>query len=231
MADKVCILVITDGRKDCMSKMMASWYRDAKFNSRKTGSYRILIDDSGDLDYFLWLRHNFQDKFDQIVHHKARMGFGATIIDAWSKIPVGCNFVLHLEDDFILNRPVVIEDMVDILKAYPRAAQIALYRQPWNAEEIAAGGFYKQYPDLYHDNIAIANGIEYPVVVQTRNFTTNPCLYPRTIMEHGWPEGEHSEGHFGIKLLSKGYHFLYMGSLKDDPWVTHIGQSRIGTGY
>ena len=229
--DSLCVLIITDGRRDCFEKMMASWDHMATIDSEVSDVFHLVVDDSGDLEYYNWIRNNYKGSVDRIIHHKDRKGFGESIRTAWANIPIDCNWILHLEDDFTLNRHVNIGDMIRILKSNPFAAQVALYRQPWNREEIDAGGFYKQYPDIYQDAVTMGIDKAHKVVVHKRNFTTNPCVYPRKIMEVGWPKGSESEGHFGIKLLKHGYYFMFMGTTKDEPWVTHIGNERVGVGY
>ena len=98
--------------------------------------------------------------------------------------------------------------MARVLASEPYLAQMALRRQPWNAEERAAGGIVEQHPEDFYDRWTG----QHEWLEHRRFFTTNPCLYRRQLLEHGWPEGTESEGHFSIQLRDLGYSFGYWGA-------------------
>lgn len=153
------------------------------------------------------------------------MGFGGAIQAGWEGVlRTNCDYVFHLEDDFTFNRPVPLAQMRQTLEAKRNLAQVALKRQPWNAEERAAGGIVEQHPGEFQEVRGLWTEHE-------RFFTTNPCLYPRWIVEKGWPQGPESEGRFTHRLRDEGLRFAFWGGKFAPPHVEHIGAERAGVGY
>lgn len=159
------------------------------------------------------------------------LGFGGAIREGWRRIlaETDADFVFHCEQDFTFNRLVPIRGMEAVLRARPHLVQLALRRQPWNDQEKAAGGIVEMHPDDYTERDL--NGWRW--LEHTRNFTTNPSLYPRWVCEAGWPDRPESEGHFGIDLIKRNPHlrFAYWGARDSGEAVTHIGDLRTGKGY
>lgn len=126
----------------------------------------------------------------------------------------------HAEEDFTYNAPVDVAAMMDVLDADHRLAHLVLKRQPWNGDEIAAGGIIEQWPQDVMDRETAGN----PWVEHCKFFSLNPCLVPRRVFELGFPEG--SEPAMTELLLGKGFYFGYWGARSDPPRVTHIGELR-----
>ena len=224
----VCMIVITDGRKECIERMMKSYAANVVGQFR----YICIINDSGDPAYLDWLQR-YHSHVDCIVHHPQRLGFGETVRDGMSRVPEDCDYVAWAEDDFSWNRPLILADWIDVLQANPKVVQISALRQPWSAAEIAAGGFIPMHPGVYRDKLYRgASGKEYPVIEHGRNFTTNPSLMPRWVTQVPWPAAPESEGKFGFVLrdLDPDLVYLIWNHTTDEPLVTHFGQ-RAGIGY
>jgi hypothetical protein len=144
--------------------------------------------------------------------------------------------VFHLEQDFTFNYPVDLTWMAETLDNHPHLAQLALLRQPWNPLEVAAGGIVEMCPDGYTQAVGHrgAAWLEHRMY-----FTTNPSMYRRALMEVGWPEGQESEGRFGLRLFGCGFGGIpgpdvrcgYWGTRAGGPWVHHIGDERSGRDY
>lgn len=170
-------------------------------------------------------------------------GFAGAIANVWEWLYISDwyqnPFIFHLEDDFIFNRKVDLWEMMGLLDSQPHLAQLALMRQPWNQAEKMAGSLYKvpgfefeQKQGKYRKHRIELQGDD--TWVEHNNwFTTNPCMYRRELVkEFDWPLGDQSEGIFTAKLREAGYRFGYLGTLEDEPWVTHIGSDRgDGHGY
>lgn len=221
----IALLVITDGRTEYITRTIAS----AGGNLDGPISERWIYDDSGDAAHLAWLYQTFP-RFRIIHHVEGRQGFGGAIREAWEALRAfsGAEFVFHLEDDFVFNRPVPLEDMIEILDENPRLAQVALRRQAWNSAEKAAGGVVETNPDAYTE----VGGHFTSFLEHDLFFTTNPSLYSRRLIEqHDWPTGEKSEGVFTAQLREACRTFAYLGERTDPPWVHHIGDERTGTGY
>lgn len=217
------LLVMTDGRLDYIEPTIHS----ALLALECDISYRVIHDDTGDEAHRDVLRRMFPS-FD-VIGQPTRQGFGGAIRSAWAHLAQRRErFVFHLEDDFTFNEPVSLQQMGAVLDRHPHLQQLALRRQPWNPQERAAGGIVEQHPDEYlEQSDGVSTWLEH-----RRFFTTNPSLYRRALCERGWPEGENSEGRFGIGLCEDpDVRFGYWGPKDSDPKVHHIGIERAGVGY
>lgn len=156
------------------------------------------------------------------------LGFGGAIREAWRRVrETDADWIFHLELDFTFTRLVPLAAMIEALRLCPHLAQMALLRQPVNEQEQAAGSIYNLIrAELTPRSFAPAHWLEH-----TRNFTTNPSVYPRWVTERDWPDEAESEGKFGAYLLRDRpeTRFAYWGS--GEEWCTHIGHQRTGTGY
>ena len=228
----ITLLVMTDGRRDCIAQAIPA--AEAQLHGPITR--RVIHDDSADPNYRDWLVGLFGDTFE-VFGGPVRQGFGGAIRSAWEFLLAGEDshperFVFHLEDDFVLLRPVDLEAMIDVLDSFPHLVQLALRRQPWNDEEQAAGGIVESHPDDYIDVVGRTNRAWAKWLEHRRFFTTNPSLYRTTLCRKGWPEGEHSEGIFTHRLLADpDVRFGFWGDRKSGEAVSHIGNKRVGVGY
>lgn len=166
--------------------------------------------------------------FDQyiFVHDPDhRLGFAGAVQQGWQQVET--DHVFHFEADFTFNRAVPVSAMVDVLNAHPHLVQMALLRQPWNGAERAAGGIWQQHPDEYEHRDR--NGHRW---LEHRRFvTTNPCIWPRRVIDRGWPQRDQSEGHFGLELFESDHSLRAAFWGEGEEWVHHIGGERAGGGY
>jgi len=221
----IALLVITDGRTDCITRTVASASEQLEGHITE----RWMYDDSGDLEHRVWLMHRFP-QWQVFYHPDGRQGFGGAIRAAWERLreESTAEYIFHLEDDFTFNRPVPLDDMIEILDEEPRLAQVALRRQAWNSAEKAAGGVIETNPDAYTQR----SGHDVSYLEHDLFFTTNPSLYSRRLIEqHDWPISQQSEGVFTATLRAASRTFAYLGERTEPPWVHHIGDQRTGTGY
>lgn len=202
------LLVIRDGRDEYHERSIASaeW-------ALPTPDQTIVVDDA---DHSL--------------------GFAGAIQKGWDQVET--DWVFHLEADFIFNCRPPLDTMRWLVESsvmhrgseaiYEGSlAQVALKRQAWSPAEIEAGGIIEQHPADFNE--VTFGGT--PWTEHRRFFTTNPCLYPRRIVDRGWPQVSESEGHFTHQLLADGYRFAFLGGRCWPPYVTHIGEHRAGKGY
>lgn len=143
---------------------------------------------------------------------------------AWA-LDQGADYVLWIEEDFVFSERVPVEEMASILDRVPRLAQVVLKRQPWSAEEKAAGGQIEVAPDEYEEH-SLGAGADY--VEHTRLFSLNPSLIRREVLELGWTDS--NEAGFTERCLAAGYSFAYYGARHDPPRCEHVGAVR-GTGW
>ena len=217
----IVLMVMTDGRP-YIETAIGSFH-----NLEGPITRRIIHDDSADPKYRAYLRATFPDY--EVYSTPSRQGFGGAYQSAWRLLTQAVQpYVFSTEDDFIIERPVNLHDMVAVLDANPHLQQMALRRQPWNTEEEQAGGVIEQHPEEYEEQY---DGLDH--WLEHRMFwTTNPSLYRRSLVYQGWPTESESEGRFSARLfanpeLKSGY----WGARESEPQVTHIGVQRIGVGY
>lgn len=223
MTDTIAVVIITDGRGECFEKTAHSiteaW-------GQQPLDKVVVINDSADPEYGRWLANQYG--YWEQVHHTTRKGFGGAIRSAWREVE-GFDFVFHLEDDFTFNEPIDVHGMTHVLKERPDVLQMALKRQPWNEHEKAVGGFMEQHPEEYVNEET--DGFRW--CWQRRFFTTNPSFYRGSLIERGWPDVNHSEGHFSLDIINSDpdAKFGFWGWTHEPPKVHHIGAERVGTGY
>lgn len=218
------LLFLTDGRRECAKVTLESLFG---LVPAELFDERIVVDDGANPAYSDWL-----DTWNWTEHlppGRRKRGFGGAIRAGWEAYAnKDVDYILHMEDDYLMNRYFAIEHMIAILERNEDIAQIALRRQPWGSDADHPGGFIGKDPEAFIENIE-PEGIRW--MEHSKFFTTNPSIYRKELIEVGWPEGDHSEGAFSAKLSAMGYHFAYMGHRHDEPWVIHIGEQRAGTGY
>lgn len=233
MNKNITILIFTDGRQEYFAMTFQSLKKNV------TASHiisTIIIDDSNDPSYASWLDTNYSHEVDHIKHNEKRLGFGGTIRDTWhklDKLAPRYDYVFHLEDDFVFNRSVNLDDLILILEKNPDMAQVCLLRQPWSHDEKIAGGVWQQFPDRFTEKFIDGPNEKIYYLSHKEWFSTNPCVYPKWVVALEWPEGYDSEERFwNEKLLLKGaVTCSYFGSKKDIQVVNHIGDGQIGIGY
>lgn len=217
----VALFVLTDGRREYINETIPS----ALQNLAGDFSYRMIYEDTGDPGVARTLSERWGPYgFDVVSDGRGRQGYDGALAAVWAHLaarPEPFGHVLTLEDDFTFNRPVDVSAMAAVLDANPYLAQMALRRQPWNHDERAAGGIVEQHPEAYTD---MEGGGE--CWLEHRLFwTQNPHLFPRQLLQHGWPAGAHSEGMMGIRLLQDpALRFGFWGTRGSGEWVTHIGE-------
>lgn len=222
---KATLLVVTDGRADCLAQALAAFDLcvDEGLIER-----RVIVDDSADRDYAAWIDHNF--RFDQRASSEERRGFGGAIQAGWDLLG-NAEFVFHLEDDFVLARHVPLASMMETLARRSYLAQMALRRQPWGPDEVIAGGYIERDPYAF-TNCWDTERPERRWMEHRKFFTTNPSVYPAWVAKQGWPQVPGSEGQFGLQLFQNPQvRCAIWGNRHDPPWAIHIGHKRVGTGY
>lgn len=228
-----CLLIFTDGR-DYIWPTLHSF----AFLMRWKFDRIILTDDSANQEYhekLLDKLRTFGNTGIEMRFNSQRLGFAQTIAGAWQNIPRSIEWIFHLEDDFVLKRDLDLGRMIDVMSANTYLVQLALVRQPWNEEEKKHGGIWQWHStrgvDFFQKYMPIGRE---PWFEHMGWFTTNPCLYPRWVVDHGWPCNEGAgEGKLMRELLAEdsARRAAYWGDMQDNPIVEHIGYGRKGFGY
>lgn len=232
------IVIIGDGRDEYLTHCANSlhWLRG---NIKRIWLY----DDTGDEQY----RHHLKTKYPTWTHINGgqRQGCAGAFQQVWKQLAehtatkgTKSEFFFFIEQDFTFFRLVDLDSMAGLLTERPYLAEVALLRQPWNSEEKRAGGIVQWHPDWY-TSMSDQSGRQW---LEHRNFTTNPCLFRRSLLNIPWPAhqpGAYSEGIFSHHIHTEGtpevpgdqVRCAYWGPRGSGSWVKHIGYHRIGTGY
>jgi hypothetical protein len=208
----VALVAFTCGRRVYLERTMQSFHEacDLRF------TYRLMVDDSGDPEYGDWLRDTFRNW--HVVSHDKRMGLGAAIDTAWSHLSsVDCDYVFHLEDDWLFPVPVPIDEMAAHLERDPSLAQVTLYRQPGSPQEHIAGGYLR-----LHDYELAEAGDATDLWVSRKLFSFNPSLYPKGVTHYrGGLEAAVTDA-----MVRDGLRFAVLAGDGETPLCFHIGAER-----
>lgn len=211
--NKVSLVVITDGRQACIEKTINRFNHIIDFDFFE----KLIINDSADPRYHEFLVKRFPEF--EVISHETRRGLAGAVQSAWASVSRECDYVFHLEDDFIFEKSIDINHMAFLLRRNPHLVQMALVRAPVNPPEEEVGGFVFQHlSDYAQKDEFFEHG---------RLFTLNPCVYPMTTVAMGWPDhGGESEFTSKVHSINKDYRFGFYGNIYDAPLVTHIGGRR-----
>lgn len=139
----------------------------------------------------------------------------------------GQPWVLHVEDDVLLNGPLDVREMQRVMERNPDLAQLSLKRQPVHEEELEVGDMLKwRRPESFdlRDGVVAHRAFWAATISLTRR---------RFLAEHPWPMEGDSERRFGNRLFRQNPRLWagVLGALDDPPRITHIGKVRAGHGY
>lgn len=152
-------------------------------------------------------------------------------------------FVFWLEGDFTFDRDVDLRFLAAVLQEVPDLAQMALYRNAVNSEEVEHGGYLNipsrvdaYVPTLtpvsvFDEEADRIRDIECPWFSHNLYWTTTPSLFRRSLAKQfTWPTVDQCEGMFGAVLRETDPEVKFGVWGPGDQWVTHIGV-RSGFGY
>lgn len=177
-----------------------------------------IVDDSGDARWRATLAREYSTA--EIVPAAAEPA-GYTTAMRTVVAHMHGDVVAFWEEDFRPTEHIDLHTLAGILDRRPWLAQVALLRQPWYANEVAAGGVIEA---LQQDGTRFVN--RRGVIEHRAFFTCNPSVWRRSVYESGWPNVPWSENAKRDQLRSAGYRFGMIPGVK----VNHVGQ-RTGFGY
>ena len=217
----VDVIVLTAGRRAYLDRTLESFATCVHGPIVHWG----ILDDSGDERFRRWLRARCPGW--NITTTAGRIGYTRAIRAAWEheRRRGGAPYIFHLEEDFVFDRRVDLLEMIAVLEQDRMLAQVALLRGPFFSSEIEVGGIVQEDPDAY----AARRAGTLAWLEHRKTFTTNPCIYRRTLLKTTWPDVAHSESVFSRQLVRRGHRFAFMGT--GETWVTHIGVERTQHGY
>jgi len=222
--NKIDLLITTNGRKEYIVPTVESW----KAFIDKNVNNKIIIDDSGNQEYREWLSETFPD-FTVLPLGVVNRGFSFLLKTWTTNLGFDSEYILLLEDDFLLLEDIDCENMINILETNSDMLQLTLKRQAWSREEVAAGGMIER---IYNDsNFTQESGW----FKHREFFTTNPSFininrlrnYAKLV--YGVDELI-SEAEFGARLFKNNpnAYCAFLGNIFDKYKVEHIGHIRTG---
>ena len=189
----------------------------------------LICDDSGDDAHADWMRERWPAARTDAHRH---LGHGPAVARAWkmaSQLPV--EWLLWMEEDMVLQRPLDLRQLVAVMDAEPNVAQMALRRNAHFPAEVAAG---PTQIERFSPEAFTERGTNGQAWLQHREFySLNPHLVRRDFLaRHSWPPVPNSEHRFGLRLFRDGAVTCGLWGPRDaEPQVLHIGTERTGTGY
>ena len=219
------IIVLTNGRPDCISKAIASVGK----HLLEVGD-GLIVDDSGDDVYRAWLSDQYGAPVIPVGDEPC--GYWRAMRRVWDVArDSGADKVVFWEDDFVLHADVDVEELAGVLDSHPYLTQMSLLRQPWWPNEVEHGGLIPALEQQGQTFTEATDGVHH-WVEHRACFTGNPSLIPARTFAQDWPEGDWSESRFGRLLFQDpAARGAYWGRRDDPPLVEHIGHHRAGTGY
>lgn len=230
MVSKIAWVTLTNGRKNYMEESRLSWYLNLQGDIYK----EIIVDVSYDDEYRYWLKKTYPSA--EIISipkdEKKPNSWEEGIKSAYEFFfnivhNTECDFVFHLEDDFILLRPLFLNDLIKILNYDLNISQVYLSRQPWTKEEADYGSVLNYYRNLGFNLLGVT--IDNLSWVEHRAlFTFNPSLYRSSISNlslslNNNPELSMTQSVFSNELAKSAS----FGTEDDLNFVEHIGRNRL----
>jgi hypothetical protein len=222
----VPIIVLTNGRRECVSRTIPSAL------DHLTGAGPLtIIDDSGDPEYAAWLRDTFG-----VCTPTGGVGYWRAMQAVWERARIllggdSTDSIFLLEDDFVFHADVDLTDLNHVLGTQPHLTQIALLRQAWFANEIRHGGLIEALEAQGQTFEERTDGARH-WIEHRACFTGNPSLITARTFARDWSAGAWSESRFGQMLFTDpAARGAYWGRRGDPPTVEHIGDRRTGRDY
>ena len=196
-----------------------------------TFACRVILDDSGDSEYRAWVSGQYP-QWEVVPTGPTRMGYAPAMTKMREVgLESGADYIFHLEDDFMLNAPLDLDDIAGLLDARPYLAQVALRRQAWFANEVEHGGIIEALEvqgQRFHE---MTDGRRY-WTEHRAVWTANPNLFRRDIAERPYPLVNFSEAAFMRELRADPQmRCAFWGKRSDPLHVEHIGAYRNGVDY
>lgn len=142
-----------------------------------------------------------------------RLGLTANLTQAFAALSRDDEWVLWLEEDFVL-LDAPLEEMAKTLAAKRDLAQMALVRQPWSPEEQEAGGMLHG-PHFQGDLTDEGRWMRHK-----RIFTLNPFVAHASLLRTLTPGVEES---LTKQCRARKLWFGFWGGMEDEPRCLHIG--------
>lgn len=149
------LTVLTNGRRECFERAIYAFAQHAD----PIPALVMVMDDGGltGIDFVCstieaaYEKHRPDELWPALRYEDspAPLGMCRAHAHCWHEAAVSeLEWVFHLEDDFVLLRPLELVHLAETIDAEPTLTQMALVRTPWGFE-IPHGGYIPQTPGHY----------------------------------------------------------------------------------
>jgi hypothetical protein len=218
---KICHVTFSCNRLRYLFPTMNSW-KNWDFGNHEV--HRILIDDyprTRNDRIFLMIRDIYG--IDELRFNEENKGLSVTWTEFFQLLKDrDYDYILHQEDDVILNQPIKVDDMIELLESDPKIASVVLKRQPW----------YSWDPDLKISETDINFNNKYLYEKNTQTFPIITSLYKREIINAKFKEYWGFTLNEGmIMVFLNELHGMYSATMKNldgSNIIEHIGEEFTG---
>lgn len=218
---KICHLIFSCNRLKYLIPTLES---GKKIDFGEHEVYKILVDDyprTRNNNIFNLLKDTYD--IDELVLNPENKGLSKNWTDTWEKLK-GYNFdyIFHQEDDVIINEPIKIDDLIELLSTDEKMVQVVLQRQKW----------YSTEEDMCVVNPTDTPFKDYLYFKDTDVFSPISSLYSTSLLNEGYID------YYGFNL-NEGMIMVYLNWLYESysahlkgndgrNLITHIGEEFTG---
>lgn len=135
---KICHLIFSCNR---LKYLLPSLDSISNIDFGQHEVYRVLVDDyprTRNNNIFNLIKEIYN--IDELILNENNKGLSLSWTDVFSKLKdYGFDYVFHQEDDIIINEPLKIDDLIQLLLTDDKIAQVTLHRQNWYPGETDFG--------------------------------------------------------------------------------------------
>lgn len=226
------LFILGNGRSGYLDHTIRSW----KENLITEPEFQIIFDDSGDKDYIKYLNDRYGSAFRIVPVAEGSVGQQKALSFIFNYLKkIDTDFYLQLEEDWVLNRPLELSGITDVLSDNPNILQMRIPRTIWYTEkhyfDLMYGGHMSWQKEGKPGGL-VERSDGYCSWFEKRStsyfWSHNPNVFGKQILNYKYPESRGNIDHeqlFGLNLLKKSpKHVIgYWAQNLFDTYVTHIG--------
>jgi hypothetical protein len=221
------LFILGNGRAGYLDHTISSWEANLKTQPK----YKILFDDSGNKDYVNYLNKKYGNRFTIVPINSEAVGQQKALVFIFNYLKeLDTEYYLQLEEDWVLNRPLDVVQIMEAMRGHDNIIQMRLPRTVWYTQKHYFDLMYGSHMSWQQDGKG-ANFVQKSNWFEKRGksyfWTHNPNLFPKKILDYTYPETKGGIDHeqlFGLELYkNKNYVVGYWAKNFFDAYVTHIG--------
>lgn len=223
---KIVVLFFTCNRPEYFIPMFESFHENVEFDNEDEVQ-KIWVDDyptNRDEELFLEIKKKYN--IDHLELNSKNLGYSASWKRGWELVEDDVDYIYHQEEDFVYESKVNIKDLIRVFEnSNTPLNQITLKRQQWYSDN--SDFIYKIENGQVGVEKEIVGGVW--VVLHQYYFNSNPCLYPRWVLNEEYPHNPQES--VIIDVLRRKYPNRYCaiyGKRKDPFVIKHIGDYNQG---